>query len=288
MRSPRRVFAVDWSGDARAAYRKIWLCEVADGNVIRLERGRSPESLVDHLIEEAARDPSLAVGLDFAFSFPCAFLHKRGHRTVESVWQEARLLGERWLERCPFPFWGKPGSTKPSLRDELLRRTDRAVAAESRLAPKSIFQIGGPGAVGVASIRGMPRLLDLRRAGFSIWPFDAPGLPVALEIWPRLFMGSIVKSRRNDRVRFLAERFPDLPAAIGSLAKRSDDAFDALAAALAMDRHREQLTRPSTDDPVTRLEGEIWRPWSATRVLQPGCRRARGSARPRCYQEETD
>lgn len=261
MRSPRRIFAVDWSGDARAAHRKIWLCEVAGGEVVRLENGRSAGELVAHLIEEAARHPSLAVGLDFAFSFPASFLGKRGHREVDSVWREAGLMGERWLGRCPFPFWGKPGSKKPRLADEaLLRRTDRAVAEATGRAPMSVFQIGGAGAVGVASIRGMPRLLELRRAGFSIWPFHAPRLPVALEIWPRLFIGDTVKSRPEGRASFLADRLPDLPDRIRAAAEADDNAFDALLAALAMDRHRDQLARPPADDAIGRLEGEIWRP----------------------------
>jgi hypothetical protein len=42
---PNRVLAIDWSGAIRGAQRKIWLCEVAGGEVRRLENGRTPEEI---------------------------------------------------------------------------------------------------------------------------------------------------------------------------------------------------------------------------------------------------
>jgi catechol 2,3-dioxygenase-like lactoylglutathione lyase family enzyme len=61
------------------------------------------------------------------------------------------------------------------------------------------FQIGGAGAVGTGSLRGMQHLADLAHAGFSIWPFDRPGWPLAVEIYPRLFTPGVVKSRHRAR-----------------------------------------------------------------------------------------
>lgn len=258
---PSRIVAVDWSGAKRAAQRRIWLCEVRDGDVVRLESGRGREEIADHLIEEAAGDPDLLVGLDFAFSFPAGFLEKRAHRTVETVWREAESLGEKWLAHCPFPFWGKPGCKKPPLGDRLFRRTELEVAAEGGRRPTSVFQIGGAGAVGVGSIRGMPILARLRGAGFSVWPFHEAALPAAIEIWPRLYMGSVRKKRAGERARFLRERHPELDAGVRDAAAASDDAFDALVSALHMERHRWSfalLTRAA--DRTGRLEGEIWRP----------------------------
>ena len=202
-----RVFAVDWSGDQRTARRKIWLCEVVSGTVRRLENGRSRSEVTNHLLQEASTDPHFVVGLDFAFSFPAAFLRKRAHKRVETVWEEAELLGERWLAHCPNPpFWGKPGKKMPLLGDLLQRTTELAVAEESGLRPFSVFQIGGAGAVGVGSIRGMPELTRLRAGGFSIWPFHEPAFPLAVEIWPRLFMGSVRKSDPEERRRYLERR----------------------------------------------------------------------------------
>lgn len=261
-----RVLAIDWSGDARNARRKIWLCEVAAGRVRRLERGRSRQEVAEHLVAEARRDPRLAVGLDFAFSFPAGFLRKRAHRRVETVWDEAAALGEQWLAHCPAPFWGKPGKRRPALGDALYRATDLRVARETGLRPLSVFQVGGAGSVGTGSVRGMPVLAQLRAAGFAIWPFDEPRPPLVVEIWPRLFVGKLRKSRREERRRHLAAQHPALAVRVRRSAERSDDAFDALLAGLAIDRHRAELRRlaPATD-PVTRLEGEIWRPAAGSR-----------------------
>jgi hypothetical protein len=256
-----RVLAIDWSGDLKRGRRRIWLCEVVDGEVRRLEDGRSRDEIAEHLIAEAERDPLFVVGLDFAFSFPAQFLRKRAHRHVASVWAEAERLGERWLQHCPFPFWGKPGKRKPALGLALYRETELDAAWESRAQPMSVFQIGGAGAVGVGSIRGMPVLSRLRDAGFSIWPFDAPALPLVVEIWPRLFMGSLLKSRSDARRRYLAQHLPSVGGAARHDAEASDDAFDALVSAMVMDEHRGDLARLArTTDPRTVLEGEIWRP----------------------------
>ncbi|MDH3254259.1 MAG: hypothetical protein OEM62_04635 [Acidobacteriota bacterium] len=261
MRTVSRVFAVDWSGDRKAARRKIWLCEVAGGEVRRLENGRTRDEVAACLIDEATRDSNFAVGFDFAFSFPAAFLEKRAHHRIETVWGEASLLGEAWLEHCPFPFWGKPGKKKPLLGSTLMRRTEIAVAEESGLAPMSVFQIGGAGAVGVGSLRGMPVIQRLREAGFSIWPFDVPSTPLVVEIWPRLFMGTVKKSSRQERRLFLRRRYPTLDSESRRAAEDSDDAFDALVAALEMSRHREEFTRLEqlAESPCC-LEGEIWHP----------------------------
>ncbi len=260
MSSPDRVLAVDWSGDARTAHRKIWLCEVVEGDVSRLERGRTRDEVVEHLIGEADDDPGFVVGLDFAFSFPYGFLEKRAHKRIETVWDEAARLGEQWLAHCPFPFWGKPGRKKPRLGERLHRRTELAIAAESGRRPLSVFQIGGAGAVGVGSIRGMPLLSRLEDAGFSIWPFHEPRLPLVVEIWPRLFMGGLSKSNPEERRRFLRERYPTVPERFRRAAEESDDALDALVVASAMDRSRASLSRlEAATDPIILLEGEIWR-----------------------------
>lgn len=258
---PKRIIAIDWSGDKNAAHRKIWLCEVASGKVRRLERGRSREEIAEHLISESERDARLVVGLDFAFSFPRRFLRKRAHRRVDTVWEEAERLGEQWLVHCPFPFWGKPGKKKPDLGDLLFRRTELEVREETGFRPLSSFQIGGAGAVGVGSIRGMPILRRLREAGFSIWPFDEPALPMVVEIWPRLFLGDVKKSNPRERVRFIQSELQDVNRPFREAAKRSDDALDALVSGVAMDRHRRALGKlERAEDRRTLLEGAIWRP----------------------------
>lgn len=255
------MIAVDWSGAIRGAAQRIWTCEVAAGNVRRLENGRDRDGVGELLVAEAERDPELVVGLDFAFSFPAGFLIKRGRRRATAVWKEAARDGERWLAECPFPFWGKPGHRKPLVGDALYRATELAVERESGRRPKSVFQIAGPGAVGVGSVRGMPLLSSLRQAGFSIWPFDDPQLPLVVEIWPRLFVGDVVKRDADARKRCLAETLPGVRGKARAAAVASDDAFDALVSAMAMDRCRELFPRlERAVDRGVRLEGEIWRP----------------------------
>jgi hypothetical protein len=265
-----RVLAVDWSGAQDKAERKIWLCEVSGGEVRRLEQGRSREQLGAHLIDEAERDPGFVVGLDFAFSFPAHFLRKRAHHDVTTVWREAERLGERWLKHCPFPFWGKPGRKKPAMGEVLFRATELAVARETGYPPMSVFQIGGAGTVGVGSIRGMPMLRRLREAGFSIWPFDPPAWPRVVEIWPRLFVGSVSKSKKEARRRFLERRYLGLDPQVRTAAEGSDDAFDALVSGMEMYRDFEELVElAQTRDATTLLEGEIWRPLAPSPVAQP-------------------
>jgi predicted nuclease with RNAse H fold len=139
---------------------------------------------------------------------------------------------------------------------EQFRRTELALRRRG-LLPKSVFQIGGWGAVGTGSIRGMPLLLRLREAGAAIWPFDPPGWPLVLEIYPRLLTGPVVKSRPAARQAYVARWYPNL--AEWSIA--SEDAFDAAVSALVMARHADNLAAlPSEPDHELRLEGRIWYP----------------------------
>ncbi len=256
-----RVLAVDWSGAKDRPGQKIWLCEMRAGEVVRLENGRDRKELTEHLISEAERDSNLAVGLDFAFSFPAGFVTKRGHTEIDQVWKDAEDHGESWLRECPFPFWGKPGHKKPALGVSLLRQTELQVAELCGARPFSVFQIGGAGAVGVGSIRGMPHLRRLRHAGFAVWPFDLPATPLVIEIWPRPFLGPVVKSDPDERRRYVAEAFPELPEKFRWQPEASDDALDALVSAAAMDRHRDELAGLSWEsDAGARMEGRIWLP----------------------------
>ena len=167
MRSINRVIAVDWSGAKTGAKSRIWLAEVCDGRLTRLESGRTRQELVKHLIAEAARDADLVVGLDFAFSFPHWFAKREDATSVEECWTLVAEKGEDWLRKCPPPFWGKPGKPKPDLpEDGHYRRTERCAARAEGANPKSVFQIGGAGAVGTGSIRGMPHLAHLAAKGF--------------------------------------------------------------------------------------------------------------------------
>jgi hypothetical protein len=253
-----RVIAIDWSGAATGARRKIWLAECRDGEISRLECGRGRDEIADHLIDLAARDPDLVVGLDFAFSLPAWFLVERGLTDASELWSLATKESEQWLAGCEPPFWGRPGKGRPPIAEEY-RITDRAVPSTNGILPKSVFQIGGAGAVGTGSLRGMPILHRFKQAGLSIWPFDGRSGPTIVEIYPRVLTGMIVKSNGIQRMSRLSERHPALSPEVTNKAASCDDAFDAVVSALVMAQHIDELaTLRATADDRVRKEGWIW------------------------------
>lgn len=196
-----RAIAIDWSGAHTGAEKKIWLAEAIENRLVRLENGRSREQAADYLVAEARRDPQMIVGFDFAFSLPAWFLEERALENARELWSLADREAEGWLARCESPFWGRPGKSRPLLGPERdhFRRTDTSVPNTGGIRPKSVFQIGGAGAVGTGSLRGMPILHRLTTAGFSVWPFDPPGWPLIIEIYPRLLTGPVNKSNAAAR-----------------------------------------------------------------------------------------
>lgn len=271
--SDLRVIAIDWSGAKSGARRKIWLAEARGGRdggepeIVRLECGRSRREMERHLLEEAEREPELIVGLDFAFSLPAWFLREHELTTARELWQLAAREAETWLERCEPPFWGRPGKRRPALPSHF-RRTDADVLSVGGVGPKSPFQVTGAGSVGTGTLRGMPLLRRLSDADWRIWPFDAPDLPLVIEIYPRLLMRAVVKSSHKARAQYLAWRFPELTAGRRRLAASSEDAFDAAVSALELARHAEDiLDLEQATDPVELLEGRIWLPGPSEAVL---------------------
>jgi len=255
-----RTVAIDWSGRASNAEKSIWIAEVADDQLVFLENGRGRVEVANVLIEWAAASPNLLIGLDFAFSFPAWFLTERGMSTVQDLWMAAASNGNDWLAACEWPFWGRPGKRKPDLDGRAhFRATEEVVPATAGIRPKSVFQIGGAGAVGTGSIRGMATLHHLSTRGFSIWPFDPPTWPRVIEIYPRLLTGSVRKSSTERREAYLSAR--GIRAAQGLLdrAASTEDAFDAAVSALVMWEHATELVQlPQATDGITLLEGAIW------------------------------
>ena len=167
--------------------------------------------------------------------------------------------GEALLEACEPPFWGRPQRRNPHAAGQGLRMTDLAAAGAG--PAKSVFQIGGAGAVGTGSVRGMAQLAKLSAAGFAVWPFDDDdGIrPVIVEIYPRRLTGPVNKSSWSARREYLITNHSDQPELMLERAAGSEDAFDAAVSAIVMSRHRDQLARlPAVADPTARLEGRIW------------------------------
>jgi hypothetical protein len=254
-----QIVAVDWSGAISRPGNSLWVAVVADGRLTTLENGRNRNEVCQHLLALAARDQQTVVGLDFAFSLPAWFLEERGLAWAPDLWELAQVEGERWLAECQPPFWGRGHTKRPVLRSHF-RWTDTQIRIGG-ISPKSVFQVGGAGAVGTGSVRGWPYLLALSKGGYRIWPFDVGALPVVVEMYPRLLTGPVVKSSAHARMTYLARRFPNLAPEHATKAEASEDAFDAVVSALAMYEFRDRLCAlPVVVDKTLLLEGVIWNP----------------------------
>jgi hypothetical protein len=243
-----RAVAVDWSGARSAAVQRatIWVAEAVDGCLVGLSAGRTRSQTIEWL---CGLSGDVVVGLDFGFSFPGWWLAGQGVTTGAEAWALAAAEGEAWLATCPAPFWGRPGTRRPK-GVELYRRTEHGLRGVT-----SVFQIGGAGAVGTGSIRGMPGLAQLRAAGLAVWPFDdwpCDSRPVVAEVWPRLTMGRVVKSSAAARAAWVAPWADVEP--WRSVVVDSPDAFDATCAARWLSS---RSWAPVAPDQLDRLEGRV-------------------------------
>jgi hypothetical protein len=261
-----RLMAIDWSGRSGPDQRRtLWLAEVVDSKLVRLEGGRTRAELIELLIAEADHDPNLIVGCDFAFSLPAWYLQER-RLTPRQLWallaDEAltptmRRLGlARWMNSPEWPFW-TTGEAHARLRPEqMFRRTELDVRVPGT-QPKSVFQLVGAGQVGRGSLYGMQALHRLTDVGFCIWLFDPPALPLVVEIFPRVLTGRVRKNSPSERERYLAT--VPMPAELRRLGAVSEDAFDAAVSAVVMAARLEEL-RTLPGAPGYELEGKIWQP----------------------------
>jgi hypothetical protein len=296
----KRVIAVDWSGDRSAAGQRrkiwagVWTADAAgrvDGGRVTLEGGRTREELGGWLIASVRETPRMVVGFDFCFSFPEWFVRgELGCADAPAFWELVTGgHGERWLATgCEDRrFWGKPHKRPAEFSGDRLHRMLRATDIDCKLvaripeaeraervkgiAPKSVFQIGGSGSVGTASLRGMPVLRRLREAGFAVWPFDRPaitqGRPMAVEMYSRLNTGPVHKSNASARAAYLLRKRRE-DAAYAALSRRvlekaraSEDAFDALVSCMVMTARRDEFANlRSPKDPAFAVEGWTWAP----------------------------
>jgi hypothetical protein len=252
-----RIFAVDWSGKVKREDESVWLAEVRDGELASLENGRGRAVLIEHILDLARKDPEMVVGFDFAFSFPKWWCDAQRWRDVQDVWLAMTKDGDALFDACNHPFWGRPAKPNPHPVGRRYRRTER----EDNETAKSVFQIGGAGAVGTGSIRGMPHLHTLAEHGFSVWPFDAVRPPCASEIYPRALTGPVNKSRWAARHACLHNHFTMQPAPMLERAAGSEDAFDAAVSALAMAAYKDQIIAlAATTDAEFAIEGRVWEP----------------------------
>ena len=290
MMEVERVVAVDWSGDRSAAgqRKKIWAGVWTAGGPLRLESKMTRETLIDWLIERSRDTPRMVVGVDFCFSYPAWFVAEHGAKTAPEFWEIVVEHGERWLGReCQDArFWGRVGKFRTGKKPpefcgdfglRMLRQADIACKVQAKvldpseaakvkgIAPKSPFQIGGAGAVGTGTLRGIPLLPKLVRGGFSIWPFHPTRLPMVVEIYPRLLTGEVKKGNAEERAKYLKRKqkeeagYASLDKEVLTKAQGSEDAFDALVSVMEMSARRGDFLRlEQSTDTVTRLEGAVW------------------------------
>jgi hypothetical protein len=291
----QRVVGIDWSGrvDAAGQRRHIWAGIWTEGKV-QLQAGRTRDETADGLSEMARATPRMVVGFDFCFSFPAWFVRdEHGLASGPEFWKRVvhEEHGERWLSPggVDSRFWGKPHKRPAEFSGEHLHRMMRATDIDCKLlahipeaerqarvkgiTPKSVFQIGGAGSVGTASLRGMPVLLKLHAAGFRVWPFDQPALagkkphPLVVEMYSRLNTGPVHKSNAAARAAYLLKKRKEDPAyaalsrTVMQRARSSEDAFDALVSTMVMaERRGEFAVLPRPRDPLHGIEGWTWAP----------------------------
>ena len=296
----QRVLGIDWSGRVDAAGQRrhiwagIWTQDQAGKVSVRLEAGRTRDEIAEWLIELARETPKMVVGFDFCFSYPAWFVRDE-HEAASGPEFWKRVVeqghGERWLARGAEDrrFWGKPHKRPAEFSGENLHRMLRATDIDCKIVaeipeaerqarvkgitPKSVFQIGGSGSVGTASLRGFPVLLRLREAGFRIWPFDAPELdaetprPLVVEMYTRLNTGAVHKSNAEARAAYLLKRrredaaYAALSRTVMQRARGSEDAFDALVSTMVIAERRATFERlPKPRDPLHGIEGWTWAP----------------------------
>jgi hypothetical protein len=296
----QRVVGIDWSGRVDAAGQRrhiwagVWTRDAAGKVSVRLEAGRTRAEVAEWLIEMARETPRMVVGFDFCFSFPAWFVRdEHGTKSAPEFWRRVVEDGhaERWLARGADDrrFWGKPHKRPAEFSGEHLHRMLRATDIDCKIAafipeaerqarvkgitPKSVFQVGGAGSVGTASLRGFAVLLRLREAGFRVWPFDAPALvgrgarPLVVEMYTRLNTGAVKKSNADARVAYLLKKRRDdagyaaLSRGVMQKARSGEDAFDALVSTMVMAERRETFaTLPRPRDPLHGIEGWTWAP----------------------------
>ena len=267
-----RAIGVDWSGARSEAVQRsaIWTAEAVDGELRSLTAGRTRAETVDHLLAVLDDGTPAVVGLDFCFGFPGWWAAGFDARDGSGMWDVTSREGESWLDVCPPPFWGRPGRPRPRDERPAFRRTELETPPGVR-RPKSVFQIGGAGAVGTGSIRGMPALARLRRVGVPIWPFDPwpSASAVVVEAYPRWCTGNVVKRHQSARSAHLRRAWPALRAEHYDLASASEDAFDAACTALTL-----SLTPPPdvVTDGIDAIEGRVMP--VVCRPVRPGYRTA--------------
>jgi hypothetical protein len=282
-----RVLGIDWSGAAKTSSARIYAAEVVlDGartTVASVVRAASRSAVARFLsgqrLElargwEAHAPPEppkpgevVLAGLDFAFGFPAEFeLPGRGNswtwqqlanwcRHVDDAGSLLDAIEADPVTRRQFRFRENRGGT-------MLKRCAERELEKRGVHPESVLNLIGSRQVGPGSIRGIPMLARLRRAGAALWPLDshARDTLTLVEVFPRLWLDA-TGSKENPaarvaQVKLWREHGVGFAAESDMLAAASPDAMDAVAAAIGLSR-LDGLGTPR-DIPAAILRREAW------------------------------
>lgn len=271
-----RFLAIDWSGARGARHPGIAIAEAlpGDGPPTLLpppdRRGWSRPEVLELLSGLSGR---WLAGFDFSFAPPFA---ARGAYLPGTEAPDTGPAFWAWLDaQCPCPDLSAHGFLEGKGRRHMwtgaadgrkadylhFRVCEQRFNAAGGGKPSTVFDLVGAAQVGKASFSGM-RLLNRLRAHAAIWPFEppAPGRPLVVEIYTRLFLREAGGSGRKLRDRAALDRALE---ALGSRpwagsAPLSDHATDALVAAAGLRRlagERVRWAPPGLTEAVALTEG---------------------------------
>ena len=236
-----RVAILDWSasGVPKTGKDSIWIgvSDASGTTSCNLATRIEAEAAVLALAHEAIRTGErLLVGADLNFGAPAGLAkHLTGKAEAMALWawlseritdnarnhNNYRAIAAEMNATLPGggPFWGNGSMAdfdglprkKPALPDWLAehRQCDRQSKAEG-LAPKTLWQLAGAGAVGAQSLLGMPMLHRLRAAlgaECAVWPFEPiEGKAIVIAEIYAAFIGPDVRAlEARGKVRDAAE-----------------------------------------------------------------------------------
>jgi hypothetical protein len=159
-------------------------------------RVRWSRRLLAEWLAERLREPGpLVVGIDHCFSFPRAYLERRGLATWDAFL-------ERFCADCPTDREAVARCVSPRA---YVREKERFRLCEKwTSSAKSVYQFGMNGQVATSSHAGIPWLRRLRRdlgRAVHFWPFDGwrppPGRHVVAEVYPSILRRRFEAARLN-------------------------------------------------------------------------------------------
>lgn len=225
--------AVDFSGakDANRQKASIALAEIERGSAPRIETDRFTRFdviwfLLQRILHHNSAGRRVLAGFDFCFSFPDGFWAAltnspadwgslirgmaEGVVNLPAIVDKPESNARKWAEMAnqriarkldmkTGPFWGPGFSqiTNPGFPFSRSQFAERRLVERREPGFKSVFQVGGQGAVGLQSLCGIPYLHHIRttcaqqKANLHCWPFDGwnvePSSHLMVEFYPALF-----------------------------------------------------------------------------------------------------